>query len=440
MVEFKGMSSHFADAETRGRSLNLVDVVVGLSEAMDLVSPVVMNHHKRVACMAVALGGEWGLEPERLQDVWLAALLHDCGVVSLQERLETFRFDFPYPQAHAEAGYRLVRPFAPLKRAARVIRHHHAVWSQEGERVPVEAYLLHLADRADVLAAPGKGIGRQAGSIRATLKRHRGTLFHPGLTDALLDLSRDSSFWARPRRGDPDPARGMARRIVPIPVREGDVEGIAELFSGIIDFRSRYTFSHSRGVAAVAEHLGRLAGLEASDCRRMKVAGLLHDLGKLCVPSEILEKPGPLTEEERAVVRNHPHMTRQILEKSGEALGFVHWAAEHHERLHGGGYPHGKEQRELSEPSRLLAVSDVYTAVTEDRPYRPGMDRSDAQDLLRDLRNAGALDRRGVDLVLYHFPRIQQTRIRAQREAARQYKTVEEARRARMKEPPGPED
>lgn len=422
-----------------GRPLNLIDVVMGLSEAMDLVSPIVVNHHKRVACMALGLARGWGLEERPLQDLWLASLLHDCGVLSLHERLETFRFDFPYPQAHAEAGYRLVRAFPPLKRAARIIRHHHAVWAKEGERVPLEGHLLHLVDRADVLVRPARELGRQMASIRTTLRRHRGTLFHPGLTDAFLGLSKDPAFWARPSPDDPDPARRMAGRVSPIAVNEGDVEGIAELFSGIIDFRSRYTYSHSRGVAAVAEHLGRLAGLEDSDCRRMKLAGLLHDLGKLCVPSEILEKPGPLTEAERAVVRTHAQMTLQILEKSGEALGFVHWAAEHHERLHGGGYPHGKELLELSEPSRLLAVSDVYTAVMEDRPYRPGMDRSDAQDILRDLSNSGALDRRGVDLVLYHFPRIQETRIRAQREAARQYRAVEEARRARMKEPAEPE-
>ena len=439
MIEFRRMHSPSAGAEVPARPLDLIDVVMGLSEAMDLVSPVVVNHHKRVACMALGLAREWGLEEERLRDLLLASLLHDCGVLSLHERLETFKFDFPHPQAHAEAGYHLVRAFSPLKWAARIIRHHHAVWAEEGEKAPLESHMLHLADRADVLVDPKRKLARQTTSIRDKLRRHRGGLFHPGLVDAFLDLSPDTAFWARSASGEPDPARHAASRVRAVAVREGDLEGIAELFSGIIDFRSRYTYSHSRGVAAVAEHLGRLAGLEVSDCWRMRVAGLLHDLGKLCVPSEILEKPGPLTEEERAVVRTHPHMTREILEKTGEALGFVGWAAEHHERLHGGGYPHGKEFRELSEPSRLLAVCDVYTAVTEDRPYRPGMDRSAAQDLLRELRNAGALDRRGVDLVLYHFPRIQQTRIRAQREAARRYRAVEEARHARMKESEEPE-
>jgi HD-GYP domain-containing protein (c-di-GMP phosphodiesterase class II) len=119
---------------------------------------------------------------------------------------------------------------------------------------------------------------------------------------------------------------------------------------------------------------------ELSDLRR---AALLHDVGKLAVSNRILDKPGSLTEAEFANVREHPVVTRQILER---VPGFRHLApvaAAHHERLDGRGYPDRLTAGELTVPMRLLAVADVYEALTSERPYRRAMSSEQALELVR---------------------------------------------------------
>jgi HD-GYP domain-containing protein (c-di-GMP phosphodiesterase class II) len=110
---------------------------------------------------------------------------------------------------------------------------------------------------------------------------------------------------------------------------------------------------------------------------------MLHDIGKLAVSNRILDKPGRLTDEEFAQVREHPLITAQIMER---IPGFAHLAplaAAHHERLDGSGYPYGLRAEKLTTPMRVLAVADVFEAITSARPYRPARDVETALGILR---------------------------------------------------------
>jgi HD-GYP domain-containing protein (c-di-GMP phosphodiesterase class II) len=124
-------------------------------------------------------------------------------------------------------------------------------------------------------------------------------------------------------------------------------------------------------------------GLEAATVRDLRRAARLHDIGKLAISNRILDRPGRLTDEEYASVRQHPVMTHRILERVPGFSELAPVASAHHERLDGSGYPHGLSAGDLTIPMRVLAVADVYEALTAERPYRPAWSSDRALEMIR---------------------------------------------------------
>jgi HD-GYP domain-containing protein (c-di-GMP phosphodiesterase class II) len=136
---------------------------------------------------------------------------------------------------------------------------------------------------------------------------------------------------------------------------------------------------------AIAEQLD----IDATGRRDIWRAGLLHDIGKLAVSNRILDKPGRLDPDEMAVIRQHPRHTQAILERVACFRSIVETAASHHERLDGRGYHRGLAAFDLSRPARVLAVADIYEALTAERPYRAAMPAEQALDIVRSERGTG---------------------------------------------------
>ena len=158
-----------------------------------------------------------------------------------------------------------------------------------------------------------------------------------------------------------------------------------------------------------------------------EIAAYLHDLGKLAIPSEILEKKGRLTDDEWSVMRTHVYFTYQILNPI-EVLDVVSsWSSLHQERLNGSGYPFHYTAEELPLGARVMAVADVFTGITEDRPYRKGMGREQALGVLRGMAESRELDPGLVELLTRNFEEIDRARAAAQREAVREYREFREA-------------
>jgi HD-GYP domain-containing protein (c-di-GMP phosphodiesterase class II) len=124
-------------------------------------------------------------------------------------------------------------------------------------------------------------------------------------------------------------------------------------------------------------------GFKREDVRQLYRAGLLHDIGKLGISSRILDKPGALDNRERGEMKEHPRFTWEILRRVKAFEGFALVAALHHEKLDGSGYPWGRMEEDLDMPSRILAVADIYEAVTETRAYRVGLSSGEALQILR---------------------------------------------------------
>jgi HD-GYP domain-containing protein (c-di-GMP phosphodiesterase class II) len=380
------------------------------------------------------LSAELGLPQEEQIEVMIAGALHDIGALSLRERLDTLNFEVEHPHEHGEAGYLLLRTFEPFSKVATLVRHHHTAWEDGkgsifGEHlVPMGSHLLHLADRVDVLTSKKEEVLGEAKSICERIAMESGRLFRPDLVRAFLNSAKKESFWLDivfPSIGE---VLARKTRAATIELDLGGLLGMAKLFSQIIDFRSRFTAVHSCGVAATAEVIGGYCGFSEEECQMMRVAGYLHDLGKLAVPSEILESPNRLGEDEFRIIKSHTFFTCRILETIRDLDVITSWASFHHERLGGKGYPFHYRDRELPLGSRIMSVADVFTALTEDRPYRRGLNPEEAMAIVNEMAEASTLDSSVVSVLRDHQDEINAIRGVAQGVAQSEYEQYSRAR------------
>lgn len=409
-------------------NVSLFDVIMSLPGVIDMVSPELEGHHKRVAYIALNIAAKMGLPVQTQNDLFLAALLHDCGALSLKERLNALQFDIEGDRGifnHTETGWRLLKTFKPLEKAAHIVRYHHTSWNKpeyvisSGLKAPEESFILHLADRVDVIAGRHQYAASQAENVKGLVKKESGEKFMPDAVDAFLSLSESRSFWTDVMNAPGEDFR--KQNFTDIELDINGVFGVAKFIEKIIDFRSRFTATHSSGVSAVAEELARIAGLNEKECTKIKIAGYLHDLGKLAIPVEILEKPDRLTKEEFNIVKKHTFYSYHILKNIKGLEEINHFASFHHERLNGKGYPFGLTGDKLSQGSRIMCVADVFTAITEDRPYRKGMDSQSALKVLQNMADNEDIDAYLAECLKSNYDRINEVRINAQLAAEKEY-------------------
>jgi HD-GYP domain-containing protein (c-di-GMP phosphodiesterase class II) len=166
------------------------------------------------------------------------------------------------------------------------------------------------------------------------------------------------------------------------------------------DLKSPYTITHSTRVAEIAAAAATGWALSPAEVELAERAAWVHDLGRAGVSSAVWDRAGPLTFGEREQVELHPHHTERALSRSPflSVLGAL--AGAHHERIDGSGYPHRRSSAELPRVARLLAVADVYAAMTQDRPHRPALPPDEAARQLRAEQRSGSLDAGAVEAVL----------------------------------------
>ncbi|MDD3924980.1 MAG: HD domain-containing protein, partial [Erysipelotrichaceae bacterium] len=151
------------------------------------------------------------------------------------------------------------------------------------------------------------------------------------------------------------------------------------------------------------------------------VAGFLHDLGKLAIKNSVLEKPEKLDSEEFNQMRSHTYYTYQLLDFLPGFDTIKIWASYHHEKLDGNGYPFHISGENLTLGSRIMAVADIFTAISENRPYRLGMEDNKVIKTMKSLVNNKAIDGYVVDLLINNYDFINKRRISAQTKAAEAY-------------------
>jgi len=392
---------------------DLRHIVYALSDALDLVGIDDIAHGKRVGIMAAECARVLGWDARRIDRIFDLGLLHDIGVSSTAtHRHLVSEFDWESSQDHCHIGHALLRDYPPLADLALPILHHHTHWSAMPTDLPPEialtANLIYLVDRVDALSAPHHAAGTllmHTRTIREAIVAYAAGRFAPELIEAFLAASQPEAFWltleSRSIRVYLDE---MLLHATPHAVSRHDMKQLAAILSQIVDAKSPFTAEHSQGVAALARHLAERLAVPAENLDKLEIAGLLHDVGKLRVPDEILDKPGQLDHDERQVMNAHSFETYQILRQIPGCEEIAPWAAYHHEEPGGRGYPFHIDARSLPLEARILRVADIFQAMTQNRPYRRGLSAEAAGEFVRALAGEGRLDAHIVDTLLADLP------------------------------------
>ncbi len=412
--------------------VNMYDLISCLTSTGDLISSEVSDHHRQVSYLAYRIAESYGLTKQQQREVLLAGLLHDVGAFALKDRLELLDSDdLPTRHNHAFIGASILEGFEPLKNVAQIIRFHHVAWecgrgvAFKKLEVPDSSHILHLADRVAAMLKKDRDVIGQIKSVLASIHSRSGNAFHPQMVDALMAIADKEYIWLDTVY---NPLMTVMPKMVNLEALELDVNGVVKLskiFASIIDFRSPFTANHSSGVAAVSSKIAEIAGFSENECKNMLIAGYLHDLGKLTVSNDILEKQGRLDETEFNAIRGHTFYTYRTLQSLKNFETINTWASLHHERLDGKGYPFHLQAEEIPLGSRVMAVADVFTAITEDRPYRKGMSAQSAKGVLKNMAESGALCPYIVGILTEHFDMLNEMRQSAQNRSRAQYRELQ---------------
>jgi putative nucleotidyltransferase with HDIG domain len=277
--------------------------------------------------------------------------------------------------ARCERGAEIARKIGLSENAAQAIRALDEHWDgngysegRSGQEIPRLAQIMNVSQTLEVFAfrfSPAVAV--------QIISERRGTWFDPEIARVACKLKNDQALWDQLKAPS---AREFVQQMEPgnaIPASPARIDSLCEAFAQVIDAKSSYTFRHSVGVTETAVEIAEGMALAPAVITMVRRAALLHDIGKLSVSNAILEKPGKLTEAEWKIMKMHPVYTRNILEKitGFENLAFI--AGSHHERLDGTGYPNGLSAAEMTLPARIIAVADVFQALSEKRPYREAL-------------------------------------------------------------------
>ncbi|SFL43110.1 HD domain-containing phosphohydrolase [Pelosinus propionicus] len=386
-------------------NIHPINLFRALSLSLELSNGGLSHHHWRTAMISSRIGRSMNMMESQHEILVYTALLHDLGAASSWDervKLRTFEVEDTIYD-HAEVGYRLLKDSPILGVLAVYIRHHHDFYDGSspsglmGSEIPLISRIINVADRLDVLIDEEKYILGQKGSILSRLESLGGIYFDPEVIAALQTCSQQESFWLdladttyAQRFFDNVNQYGYTRFNV------DDILDIAEIFAKIIDQTSSFTGAHSRNVAMISSFLAGLEGYSEEECKAIQIAGLLHDLGKLAVPKQLLEKTEKLVPREFDIIKQHAYYTYRILEQIDEFEVIAEWAAYHHETLDGRGYPFRMQEDRLKMGSRIVAVADIFAALTEDRSYRSLLSPSEVKKIMYSMVRHNKIDKKIV--------------------------------------------
>ena len=389
--------------------LELTKFLNSLSFALDYVEGEVLKvtpyHGKRVAALTNRMAVCAGMDRETVYALTHAAVLHDCALFEYyaDELAHNGRPPEEINMApHCTAGEDKMAklPFYQKMKGA-VLYHHERAdgrgpFGKRAEETPLSAQLIHMADLMDVKFAFYTVDREKYERAIQWAKDQRGVLFSEECVDVFLagvDYELLESIAG-------DRCKNRMPELLPhvteeLPVRL--LREMATLFAEITDYKSHFTWRHSEGIAEKAWRMGKFYGYSEELCDKLYIAGALHDIGKLRISNDILEKPGKLTPEEYREIQNHALGTWDLLHGIGGIEDIAGWASLHHEKLDGSGYPFGLTAEQLGPNERLLACLDIYQALVEERPYKAGLSHETALGILRRMGDEGQLDNGVID-------------------------------------------
>ncbi len=419
------------------------ELLSALSYALDLTEGQPEGHGVRCCWIGMNIGRAIGLATDELSDLYYTLLLKDIGCSSnaaricqlyLTDDLEFKRdaklLDESLPQVlrfvlshtglkaglserfrslvtifttggeiarelietRCQRGAEIVRMMRFSESVASGILDLDEYWNGKGKPVGLKGKEIALNARIGLIAQVVDVFHTSAGQVAAKkeVTRRAGTWFDPDLVKVFGKIAEDPAFWATLAAPDlKETVIAMAGDEDTDGIDEDYLDDVAAAFAEVVDSKSPFTSGHSKRVALFTDMIAEEMGIREDQRRFLKRVALLHDIGKLGVSNQILDKPGKPDDSEWASIRSHPALSEQILSKITAFKDLSRIAGAHHERLDGKGYPNGLRGDEICLETRIVTTADIFDALTADRPYRAAMPVSQALGIMeRDIGTA----------------------------------------------------
>lgn len=412
--------------------LGLAELVSALSHALDITEGQPVGHGVRCCWIGMQLGEALGFDQATLGDLYYALLLKDVGCSSNAARIcqlyladdlsfkhgfkqldsalpEILRFVFAHTGLKAGLAARFRSIVHIAMHGGEIARELIETRCTRGAEIArqmrfSEAVASAILDLDEHWNGNGKPVGRIGGAIsplariallaqvvdvffmssgpEAALReveRRAGAWFDPVCAAAFLEIARDPQFWTTLAAPDLEEwVIALEPQKRSIEVDDDYLDDIAAAFAKVVDAKSPYTSGHSDRVALFADLIAEQFGFSDERRRWLKRAALLHDIGKLGVSNQILDKPGKPDADEWEAIRRHPALGETILGRISAFAELARVAGAHHERLDGKGYPRGLDAASIDLETRIVTTADVFDALTAERPYRAAMPVSKA--------------------------------------------------------------
>lgn len=397
--------------------LDLTDMLYALSFALDEVEAEILGvetgHGKRVAYLSLLMGKAAGFHKEELRDFVGCCILHDNALtefvheelLNIPESKEMCRQlsgvidmdDMTGNSRHSVIGEHNICLIPFHTDVKNIILYHHenadgtGAMKKTAAETGLKTQILHLADMLDMRSNLSTMTEKEFEGLCAWVESQSGRMFsHDSVKLFQKAISYETILHLQS-------AGVLVCLQEDLPTDElyysdEEIHRIAGMFAKIVDYKSEFTQMHSMEVAAKAEQMARYYKFDSEKTIRYFFAGAMHDIGKLVVSNDILEKPGRLTNGETAVMQTHASATYYILNQMKNIPDIIEWASNHHEKLNGTGYSRGLSADDLSFEDRLMACIDIYQALTEKRPYKDGMSHEQTIAIMQDMVRKGEID------------------------------------------------
>ena len=389
---------------------NIVEIV---KRAFNMVDKRLIGHGSRVSYIVFQmLKAADKYSSREVRDLLILAALHDIGAYKTDEIDRMVEFETNHVWNHSIYGYMFFKYFTPFEKSAPVILFHHTPWEKLkgidkiAGPLKLSAQLINLADRFDIYL-------EQAKEYRCyqTFSRHiEGCCPDRYCPEAVALFNKaDFSFLFRETSGES--AGTLLNDILEtefdkvledVPFTEDERNSLLRMMTYAIDFRSPHTVTHTITTTVISSELARIFTGSGPEVNDIICGAMLHDLGKIGIPSEILEFPGKLSPQAMNVMRTHVDLTEIILGDS-VTRKVKDIALRHHEKLDGSGYPRGLKGCDLTVPQRIVAIADIVSALTGTRSYKDSFPKEKTCSILNDMAERGLIDSVIVERIVENY-------------------------------------
>ena len=370
-----------------------------ISNMLKMQNAKLLDHGSRVGYLVAKMLETKGLSEKDILEGYLMGLLHDIGAYKTEEIDKLIQFETKNVCEHSVYGYLILELAEVMKEKADVVLYHHTPWDKiDGltDKKKELANLIFLADRVEIYVR-----SKHEPIAMELLKKH------PLYSNDNLNLffAADQKYDLQKRLLDGSFINDTEKYLYRAEFSEEELKKWIRMVAFLIDFRSESTVTHTITMVSASISIAKQMGLGKQQLDEIYTGAYIHDLGKIAIPLEILEKPGKLTFDEMEVMKTHILLTGNIIR--GHVSDNVYKIAiRHHEKVNGEGYPYGIKDDELTLAEKIVAVADIYSALSGKRSYKEKFDKEKIISIMMQMAEREQIDKEVVNVLVENFEEI----------------------------------